>query len=931
MNTHASPIAATQPPLKLVAMLVALGLLIPLAACRDRGQAAQGELGADADLIVDADEDTPLPDSGADDVATDVEDASGADGAADTDEPPPIDRSDPCPTPTPPPEALLRPGLNEDGTVLTPTGRSLTPEGLHVDLASGFTSDMRVDPLGQVAWVSVTGTRDTRLLVVNLDTGEISQQIDRGNSFYGMAVSPDGTRLYASGGFGGVVDVFEIGEGGALTGPTASIETGGIPSGMALSQDGGLLWVGLFNTGSVLEIDTVTLSEVRRVELPLRVWDVVHLPARGELYASDIGGEGIAVVELNSGEVVAEIAAPTAPAGMVASSRGDRVWAAVSGGDVVMAIDTERRAVVAQSAVAEADLTNEEGLPLPNSNVNALALDEVAGRLYATRGADNAVSVFDSADLRLLGAVPTSWYPTSLALTGDASRLAVVEGKGSGIGPNEGTSAKHRVTSSMTVVDLNGLDLTASTARVIENTNRPALTFPFECDGFFPIPTTDEAERRSPIEHVILVVKENKTFDCVFGDLDDRDVDIDPELVRWGEDITPNQHALARAFNVSDNFYTEVTNSDTGHLLLTNTHLPEYVERVWIEKVRNDLFQGFQGRPESVPDVGNFFTHLLDEGIDIRIYGEIVGMFATSPENPAQTPFAYSDSDYPGGPFVNYNARDEDKARYVADRIHEGDLASFTYILLPNDHTVGTTPGEPTPESMVADNDYAVGLLVDALSKSPLWEKSALFIVQDDPQGCADHVDATRSFLLVISPWARRDYVSHAHASFMSVFATIERILGVPPLGRSDASASPLWDLFTAEPDLTPYDALERIIPEANNNKDAIGADRSKKMNFSSPDRNPALRVVLDAHRRHQMGWISREEAEAMVRAPRRAVDEETWEELEEESEEESTAFDLDWERYKSWLKARGEPTPSWRFMQNTDTDKDGIKDPQSD
>ena len=344
-------------------------------------------------------------------------------------------------------------------------------------------------------------------------------------------------------------------------------------------------------------------------------------------------------------------------------------------------------------------------------------------------------------------------------------------------------------------MNLNNINLEDATALAEQNFEHPKSVFPFDCDGFFPIPS--RPNQRSPIEHVILVVKENKTFDCIFGDLDPARADVDPELVRFGADVTPNLHALADVFALSDNFYTEVEDSDIGHVILTATHLTEYVQRLWIEKDHSrHIGEGYQVTEPARPKAGNFFTHLMNHDISLKIMGEVVGVNARAAGDRGLVG-QHIDLQFPGGGFVNYMVKDELKAKHLAKVIESNKLRQFTYILLPNDHTLGTRSGAPTPESMVADNDYAVGIIVDALSKSPYWMKSAVIVLQDDPQGCRDHVDVHRSPLLVASPWAARNYVSHTRASFMSVFATIEHIFGIPPMGRGDERCAPLGHVYS--------------------------------------------------------------------------------------------------------------------------------------
>ena len=808
------------------------------------------------------------------------------------------------PDPTPPDEALcyvdevpeiatLRYGWQEDGTFVQLGGRQVLPAGPSVTLTD-MPVDVAVHPGGAVAYLALTSRGDSSIAVLDLSSLEVVQVLPMNNTHVGMRVDPSGDRLFMAGGARGRVEVLDIGADGTLS-EGSSVQLEGTPSGLALSEDGETLWTGTFYESTLYGIDLETLEVTATVDISVDAWDLAVVPGRDELYVSDLAGDSIAVVDLDAGAEVGSLAVATSPAGLAVSDDGARVYAAVSNGDVVAVIDTASRAIVAEVNVTEGDLLDEDGAPLLNSNVNAVWLDDAGGRLYASRGSDNAVSVLDADTLEVLGAFPVAMYPFDLELSPDG-QLVVAEYKGGGIDLG-----------SATVVDVDALDLEQTTAEVSRLYLSPAEQFPLDCDGFFPVPA--ELGGDTPIEHVVLIVKENKTFDCLFGDLgDELDVDADPEYQRWPAELTPNQRALMHAFNVSDNFYVNARESDSGHLFLTSAHMTHFVEWMWVETSRNGGSFTWPMEAASSPDVGNFFTHLLDHDKTIRIHGEIVGMFARAADG--SQVMDHSDLDYPGGPFYNYSATDEERGRYLGELLATDGLPDFTFVLFPNDHTAGNVPGFPTPESMVADNDYGVGLFVEALSHSDLWASTVVFVLQDDPQGCDDHVNDSRSHLLVISSYAKRGgYVSPANADYLSVFATMERILGVPPMARPDAAAAPLWDFFQPEPDLTPFEAIDRI-PEEIVGEDAMGADLCARMDFSGPDRSPELTPFLDTYMLWRMGRISREEAERRLAAPRMALDEEEWEELEEEAEEETFAFDRDFARYQAWAVERGLPTP---------------------
>ena len=800
------------------------------------------------------------------------------------------------------PEELQRfPGPQEDGTFLDLDGRQAVSAGPAVVVA-GFPADVLLSPSGAVAYVTTTGEDDRHLLVIDVVTMAVLQDLNRGTAFHGLVLSLDGGTLYAASGSGGLVDVYDVADDGTLT-RTGGVDAGGYTSGLTLSEDGETLWTGLWVEKQVAEIDTATLTVTRTIDLDVGAWDVLKLPGRDELYAADLRGDGLAVVDTLAGAQIDDIPLATSPAAFAVKPDASRVWVAVSGSDTVVGIDPTTRQVVETGRVADTDWVDALGNPLPNSNVNSLWYDAPSNKLYATRGADATVSVMDADTLELLGEIPTGAYPTGVEITSDGSTLVITEGKGGGTGPNQGQGAGGTRKGSVSFVDLTTLDLETATQTAHANFSRPIDLFDFTCDGDFPIPT--KAGQKSPIEHVILIVKENKTFDCVYGDLPG--VNGDPTKVRWSKELTPNQRALFQQFNIADNFYVQAAESDEGHLFLTQAFLTEYAERAWMEQGRSGAFLAFPVESAGVTDIGNFFTRVLDEGKSLRVYGEITGMFAQR-QTEGDGPIAFSDVLYPGGPYFNTGVPDEEKAGYIVDKIRGGELADFTYVVLPNDHTSGISPGQPTPESMVADNDYGLGLIVDAVSHSPFWRSTAIFVTEDDPQGCEDHVDAHRSSLFVISPWAKHGaYVSHTQSSFLSIFATMERILDLRPLGRPDAGAAPLYDLFQQTPDDTPYTALPRSYPEELALTGMPGAEESAQMDFRGPDRNPDLPAVLDAYRLWRMGQIDEPTARARMKVGR-VPDPVRWDMIVEEAEEEGTAFEVDYQRYVRWAHDHGVP-----------------------
>lgn len=820
--------------------------------------------------------------------------------------------------PEPPPEAMARAGEIVEEVFLTPGGRGVSTPGDAVEVR-GFPSSATLTPDGKTAYVVSNSRTQRRLQVIDVASATLLQDLNMPDVFHGAALDAAQSRLYVSGGPNRTVNRLDIEEDGTVT-LVDSPPVGAYVSGLALNADATRLFVGSFDTHRVFEFDTAQLgadaTPVATYRTAATVWDLLYLEDSGELVVSTLAGDGLQVIDPAEGTISERIRLGQSPMGMVRASSG-MIYVSLAGTDEVVAVDPSSWEVSARGRVTGDTLSDAEGEPLLRSNPNSVALSSDESRLYVSRGADNAVGVLNTSDLSFEGAFPTAWYPTSVTLVPGSDVLVVTEGRGFGAIDADGNSPRALTDGNVTIVDMASLDLGETSQQVDDNFQRPLDVFPFECDGFFPIPTRPGQE--SPIEHVILVVKENKTFDCVFGDLD-LDVDVDPTLVRWGEEITPNQHALAREFNISDNFYVEAENSDMGHVVLTAGYLNEFFERMWIETKHGAIaFNGYQVREEVTPENGNIFTQMMNHGIDIQIYGEIVGAFAEAEDG--SVPFDHSDWGYPGGPVYNMAERDSERAEYVVEQIEAGNLAQFTFMLLPNDHTGGTAPGNPTPESEVADNDEGVGILIEGLSRSEYWDKTVVIITEDDPQGCGDHVHPLRSYILIVSPWARRNYVSHVNYSFQSIFATIFRILDVPPIGRHDASVSPMWDFFTGTPDFTPFEHIPRRVAEEKiRDLDTPGARASMGMDFRGPDRNENLGIVLDAYRLWRMGEISRDEAQRRIDENIRTLPggvlgdpeslEEYYEELEEEAEEERNAFDQSFARYGAWLRERGQAVP---------------------
>ena len=727
------------------------------------------------------------------------------------------------------------------GPGVIPNGRSITPEGDQLALDYAFSGNMVATPDGKTLIVTNNGQGAKALAIVDVATRKVRQNVPAPNRwfFYGLAVDPAGKRFYASGGGEQKIYVYDL-DGSGMASLSGEISTpGGFPAGLALSKDGKKLYAAHFNKAYVAAYDTGTfdaLGSVKAGDYPLAP---VLSGDESKLYVSDwspktIGDPSrVIVLDAVTFAIKGYIVVGKNPEQIVPDHKRGRLYVMNSDQDTISVIDESKDEVTATvSLLSSPDAPN--GVT-PVSGV----LSPDGATLFVAAAGKNSIEVLDAEKLTVRGSIPVAWYPTAVQVSGDGTEIYALNAKGEGSGANgkgkeePGELLKGSVSFISTPGSVKLEDLTR---KVTANNTRPLSFFPKEqCAGMgFPVPFLAGGD--TPIEHVIFILKENRTFDQVMGDFEGADGD--PELVTFGEEITPNLHELARRYVLLDNYYCESDKSVQGHLWSTAMASNDFTERTWA--FPDDFFMALPGiEPATGPLNPYIFEHLYNQKISFIDYGEIVGMGA---QNEKIT--KYWDQSYPGI-FYSTDVKDVVKADYVVGRINKGFLPKFTYMLLPCDHTNGTSPGAPTPESMVADNDEAVGRLIDGLSKSKFWKNTVVFITEDDPQDGYDHVDAHRTYSLVISPWTKKGYVSKTHYAIGSFFATAERVLDFPPLNDFDTAAAPLFDCFTNKPDLSTYDYIPRKVPENVNTILSPFAAESSRLDFSVPDNAPGLQKIL--------------------------------------------------------------------------------------
>jgi DNA-binding beta-propeller fold protein YncE len=776
-------------------------------------------------------------------------------------------------------EAKLPAGRLSDGTVILPDGRKLAPAG-KVFTIGGFPVNLRVLPGDRYVVASDAAYGDEHLRVIDTRDGTIvsdvpylrTEQTSHAPAlWYGLALTRDGSTLYVSNGaydptpdsepdpakHFNVIDVFTLAGAPPVLQKTTEIHlfSNGIsprlPAGMALSADEKTLYVTTQLDGTLAVVDLrpgpgFGAELGRTPQLGIDPYDVVLDEPNGRAYVSLWGGVYSGASDFADGIQTVDISNPMAPmpaGALIAMPKateglalvGNTLYVSATDGDAVVAYPLGGTAAVTRTAIDATDLYG--------SSPTGLAVDPTRNRLYVANANENAVQVFDTASMMSVGRIPTAWYPTAIALAADGT-LFIAAAKGLGAGPSDHAPDKNDYMQGtlQVLAPPTDDDLRAGDAAVKANFTRPRdYEVKLDCKGTdkkFVLPA--ERGQKGPIEHVFLIVRENKTYDAVLGD--QPGTNGLASLALFGGDITPNLHALAARFANLDNFYSLAEQSLQGHEWTTTGFANDYTEKAWLTT------WGRATRPLGAFSAAENLGHLtlpasptiwgaLDAAnLSYHNYGEIV--------NSSQAIHTY-DVDYPGV-FFNTGVLDVTKIAYVVSNLQDKKfvLEPFSYISLPNDHTVGDTPGKPTPRSMIADNDEATGRFVDALSHSSYWAKSIVFIIEDDPQDGGDHVEIHRSPCVVASPWVKAGYVSSVHYDVPAMYKTITLLLGIGPINSRDANAAAFYDLFTDHADVAPYTYLPRKIAEEFNSADAPLAGESARIDFSRPDSAPLGRIL---------------------------------------------------------------------------------------
>ncbi|MFN8095108.1 MAG: bifunctional YncE family protein/alkaline phosphatase family protein [Vicinamibacteria bacterium] len=802
----------------------------------------------------------------------------------------------PKPAAAPRAAAVKRPGPEGGAVTLLPNGWRIEPAGRHLD-AGDLPLAMALHPDGRHLVITNNGWSKPSLRVVDLDRWQAVQKLPLDNAWLGVVWHPDGRRLFSSGAADNTIReiewrgerlvpgrTFRIGEPQKTV--RGELQSPGFVAGLALSPDGRVIYAAEVFGESVAAVDADSGAVLARAPLGAEGYATAVAPDGSAVYASVWGGARVAILEPRTLRKVAEIPVGEHPNAMVLSKDGARLFVACAHTNAVWVVDLATRRATERIGVALSPKAP------PGSTPNALALSPDGATLLVANADNNTVAVVDvtkPGESRFLGFVPTGWYPTGVAFDAKGERVVVLSGKGLAPAANpRGPQANAISADAQYIGGLlggavsvlprpQGEALVEMTARVrkLSAYQDATMAAPPGRPAGCPVPA--RVGDPSPIKHVFYVIRENRTYDQVLGDLPQGNGD--PNLTLFGEDVTPNAHAIAREFVLFDNFYVDAEVSMDGHSYSTAAYASDAIEKTWPTSYggRGGLYLGEGSHKErndygnlAAPSAGYLWDFAARAGVSVRSYGEFAHWEKEKGGPVVATVPGLRGKVHPSYAPFDLTIPDNDRVDVWLEEFRrfekEGGLPQLNIVRLGNDHTQGTAPGALTPRSQVAENDRALGRVVEAISKSRFWADSVVLVLEDDAQNGPDHVDAHRSVLLAAGGRVKRGHVDSGMYSTASVLRTIELVLGIPPMSQYDAAARPLFTAFASAPDARGFAAREARVPlDERNRDDAPGAQASLRMNMWEADLAPEREL-------NEILWKSVRGADAEMPPPVRAA-----------------------------------------------------------
>jgi DNA-binding beta-propeller fold protein YncE len=771
-------------------------------------------------------------------------------------------------------------GPLEGGGYLLNSGWRLQPAGRQVPLDT-FPMSSTLSRDGKYLLVLNGGYKPPSVSVLRVDTMEETGRVPVADGWLGLTFSSDGKKVYVGGGSRSAVFEFSWTDGKLEPARTFTIvpEDKRGPTDfigdVAVSPDGRMLYAAGLYHNAVHMINLQSGRAIEKFETGRRPYRILFHPDGKSYFVSSWADGSLYHHDANNGQRLGVVRLGQHPTDIVWRARKadekSEEQADLTGRLFVSAANTNNVYVVGVSESKDLKMIESINVAMTarqpaGMTPTALAMNADQSKLFVACSDANATAVVDISEERseVLGFVPTGWYPTAVRSLADG-RLVVLNGRGLRSfpnlkGPNPtvrpaplhlGGAAVEYVarlqTGSASVIDpFNDEALDKYTKTVLQNSPyRDEKLDRLQIPQGNPVPA--RLGDTSPIRNVIYIVKENRTYDQVLGDLGKGNGD--PSLTLFDEKASPNHHKLAREFVLFDNFYVNADVSADGHNWSMSAIAPDYVQKMWPNSYagRRKLYDYEGGEVAALPPAGYLWTNAAAAGVPMRNYG----LWTTNTPKAAATGepqiARVRDPILAKVTNMNYRAFDLDYPDIERAKVFLADLQEFEktgtmprliLLRLGNDHTSGTAAGKITPISAMADNDAALGMIVEAVSKSRFWPQTAIFVLEDDAQNGPDHVDSHRSPAFVLSPYTRRDgFIDSSMYNTTSILRTMELILGMRPMTMFDAGARPMWNAFSPKPDTRPYVAEAARVPlDEKNPAQSATAARSARLNFSEAD-----------------------------------------------------------------------------------------------
>jgi YVTN family beta-propeller protein len=780
-------------------------------------------------------------------------------------------------------QAQLPGKIAQTGQVLLPNGWKLSPAGTSLPLGD-LPLNIQLSSSGKLLAVTNNGQSTQSVQLIDPVNEKLLDEKVVGKSWYGLAFSHDEKTLYASGGNDNWIMAFAIQNNKIGKADTIKL---GLPwpknkicaTGIAVNKSNTILYTVTKEDSSLYIIDANTRKVRSKIKLAAEAYSCILSPDEKQLYISIWGGGQVTVYNTAT-RTLSSIKAGSHPNELLLNKKGTWLFVANANDNSVSIINTVTR------KTAEVISTTLYPTQLTGSTTNGLALSADEKTLYIANADNNCLAVFDvtkPGDSKSRGFIPVGWYPTNVKTLGN--KILVANGKGftSMANPNGPQPVKKADNSGYQKGATNTKDqyiaglfkgtlsfINAPTSDQLKNYSKQVYAnTPFSSklekmapgEAGNPIPRS--SADKSPIKYVFYIIKENRTYDQVLGDVAKGNGDT--SLCIFGNKVTPNEHAIVNEFALLDNFYVDAEVSADGHNWSMAAYATDFIEKTWPTSYggRGGNYDSEGERKIGDPKNGYIWDYCKRAGVSYRTYGE----FAAYDKVNIKSLQGHVCVNTPGFDLnITDRKREEIWAHDFDSLVRINAVPQFSSIRLGNDHTSGQRKGAISPIAAVADNDQGVGRMIEHLSKSPIWKESVVFVLEDDAQNGPDHIDAHRSPVYLAGPYVKRNTVVHSMYSTSGVLRTIELILGLPPMSQYDAAAMPLYDCFTSTPDVTPYQLKPAQVDlEKRNVAVNQSSKRSDLFNLADEDKVPDLEL-------NDVIWKYVKGENAVMPAPRRSA-----------------------------------------------------------